>query len=136
MHSFCLIVSLCCVVLASNTAHAKNIVHIQIDDLRTEIGAYNPNHVIHTPNIDKLAKKGVTFDRAYAQQALCNPSRASYMTGRYPDTTQVWNLIDNWRVKHQVRAESASSDANVRSPFSARRAANIRPFLAPRFARR
>ncbi|GMH94149.1 hypothetical protein TrVE_jg12622 [Triparma verrucosa] len=76
---------------------AKNIIHIQIDDLRTEIGAYNPNHVIHTPNIDKLAAQGVTFDRAYAQQALCNPSRASYMTGRYPDTTKIWNLIDNWR---------------------------------------
>ena len=60
---------------------ARNIVHIQIDDLRTEIGAYNPNHPIKTPNIDKLAKRGVVYDRAYAQQALCNPSRASYMTG-------------------------------------------------------
>ncbi|GMI46197.1 hypothetical protein TrCOL_g1448 [Triparma columacea] len=76
---------------------AHNIVHIQIDDLRTEIGAYNPNHPIKTPNIDRLAKKGVVYDRAYAQQALCNPSRASYMTGRYPDTTKIWNLIDNWR---------------------------------------
>ena len=76
---------------------AHNIVHIQIYDLRTEIGAYNPNHPIKTPNIDRLAKKGVAYDRAYAQQALCNPSRASYMTGRYPDTTKIWNLIDNWR---------------------------------------
>jgi iduronate 2-sulfatase len=58
--------------------------------------------VIHTPNIDRLASQGVVFDRAYAQQALCNPSRASYMTGRRPDTTQVWNLYDNWRVLHQT----------------------------------
>ena len=165
----------------------KNIVHIQVDDLRTEIGAYlhSGSHVIHTPNIDRLAEVGiqqydahsastgdvcvcsfahvaltsgpqqdsavsrppvppnvsrfesclfdgggllraphwvtreilrpgrgggragrggavvagsdvpraaqrsVVFDRAYAQQALCNPSRSSYLTGRRPDTTKV-----------------------------------------------
>jgi iduronate 2-sulfatase len=81
-----------------------NIIHIQIDDLRTEIGAYmhNGNHKIYTPNIDRLASRSVVFDRAYAQQALCNPSRASYMTGRRPDTTKIWNLNDNWRAAHQL----------------------------------
>lgn len=78
-----------------------NILHIQVDDLRTEIGAYTTNHEIYTPNIDQLASRGVTFDRAYVQESLCNPSRASYMTGRRPDTTQIWNLDENWRVKHQ-----------------------------------
>jgi len=99
---------------------SRNIVHIQIDDLRTEIGAYNPNHPIHTPNIDRLAKKGVIYDRAYAQQALCNPSRASYMTGRYPDTTKIWNLIDNWRhmgnKNSQVRSDKGGlerSDSSI-----------------------
>lgn len=80
---------------------ARNIVHIIIDDLRNELGTYNPGHPIYTPSIDKLAAEGVTFDRAYAQQAVCNPSRASFMTGRRPDTTRVYNLEDNWRVKHQ-----------------------------------
>ena len=88
--------------LATTTTTPRNLIHIIVDDLRTEIGAYTTSHEIHTPYIDELASRGVTFDRAYAQQALCNPSRASFMTGRRPDTTQVWNLLDNWRVKHQL----------------------------------
>jgi len=92
----------CITVLAiSSCAATPNVLHIIIDDLRTEIGAYNTGHKIYTPNIDELASQGVLFDRAYAQQALCNPSRASFMTGRRPDTTKVWNLNDNWRVQHQ-----------------------------------
>jgi len=83
-------------------AASRNILHIQIDDLRTEVGPYVSTHVIHTPNLDALAEKAVVFDRAYAQQALCNPSRASYMTGRRPDTTEIWNLNDNWRTAHQT----------------------------------
>lgn len=77
-----------------------NIVHIIIDDLRTEIGAYNPGHTVYTPNMDALANEGVLFDRAYAQQALCNPSRASFLTGRRPDATKIYNLKENWRVKN------------------------------------
>ena len=88
-------------VLAS-TGGAHNVIHIVIDDLRTEVGAYTTTHDIFTPAMDRIAARGVTFDRAYAQQALCNPSRASFMTGRRPDTTQIWNLNDNWRVKHQL----------------------------------
>ncbi len=76
---------------------AKNVIHIIIDDLRTELGSYTDTHKIHTPNMDALASRGVTFDRAYAQQALCNPSRASFMSGRYPHTTGVYNLNNNWR---------------------------------------
>ena len=76
--------------------------YVQVDDLRTEIGAYTTSHKILTPNIDSLAARGITFTRAYAQQSLCNPSRASYLTGRRPDTTKIWNLNENWRVKHQT----------------------------------
>lgn len=73
-----------------------NILFIPIDDLRPEIGAYG-NQVIHTPNMDKIAEKGVTFMRAYTQQALCNPSRASLLTGVRPDSLQVWDLNTNFR---------------------------------------
>lgn len=45
-----------------------------------------------TPNLSKLASRGVSFDRAYAQVTVCNPSRNSFMTGRGPDVTQVWNF--------------------------------------------
>lgn len=85
----------------AGASRKKNILHIIVDDLRTEVSSYQPGHPLHTPSIDLLAKQGVSFDRAYAQQAVCNPSRASFMTGRRPDTTGVYNLEDNWRVRHQ-----------------------------------
>ena len=49
-----------------------NILFISVDDLRPELGCYGVEHVI-SPNIDRLATTGVTFTRAYCQQAVCNP---------------------------------------------------------------
>jgi len=73
-----------------------NILFIPVDDLRPELGCYG-NDFIKTPNIDKLAKDGVTFTRTYCQQAVCNPSRASLLTGLRPDSIQVWDLRTNFR---------------------------------------
>lgn len=73
-----------------------NILFIPVDDLRPEFGAYG-NTSILTPNIDRLASQGVTFTRAYCQQAVCNPSRASLLTGLRPDSIQVWDLRTNFR---------------------------------------
>lgn len=73
-----------------------NILFIAVDDLRPELGAYGVK-AVKSPNIDNLAKVGVTFDHAYAQQALCSPSRSSVMTGARPDTTRVWNLATHFR---------------------------------------
>jgi len=76
-----------------------SVIHIIVDDLRPELGAYGvPNR--HTPNIDKLAATGTVFDRAYCQQAVCGPSRSSFLTGRRPDTARVWNFIDSFRTDH------------------------------------
>ena len=78
---------------------AHSVIHIVVDDLRPELGAYGvPNR--HTPNIDRLAAGGVVFDRAYCQQAVCGPSRSSFLTGRRPDTARVWNFIDSFRDDH------------------------------------
>ncbi|WP_438480657.1 sulfatase [Oleiharenicola lentus] len=70
-----------------------NVLFISIDDLRTEIGAYGATRAI-TPNIDKLAARGVKFERAYTQYPLCNPSRASLLTGRYPVTNELYGNRD------------------------------------------
>lgn len=73
-----------------------NVLFIAVDDLRPSIGCYGDEHAI-TPNIDGLATRGLLFNRAYCQVAVCNPSRASLMTGLRPDNLGVWTLPIHFR---------------------------------------
>jgi len=73
-----------------------NILFIAVDDLRPELGAYG-HPEIKSPHIDRLAARGVVFDRAYCQQGVCSPTRSSLLTGTRPDTTKVWDLITHFR---------------------------------------
>lgn len=75
-----------------------NVLFIASDDLRPELGAYG-TPMIQTPNIDKLAARATRFDNAYAQYPVCNPSRTSLLTGRYPTQTGVMNNNDYFRKK-------------------------------------
>jgi arylsulfatase A-like enzyme len=68
-----------------------NVLLIIVDDLKPDLGCYG-NRAVVSPNIDALAKRGVVFERAYCQQAVCAPSRASFLTGLRPDSTKVFDL--------------------------------------------
>lgn len=73
-----------------SAADKPNILFIAVDDLRPELGCYD-SPIAVTPNLDALAKAGLLFNRAYCQQAICRPSRASLMTGSRPETTGLFH---------------------------------------------
>jgi predicted AlkP superfamily pyrophosphatase or phosphodiesterase len=67
----------------------RNVLLIMSDDMRVELGCYGSMFNAKTPNVDALADAGVRFDRNYCQFPLCNPSRASLLTGKNPTKTSV-----------------------------------------------
>ncbi len=71
-------------------AERPNILFIAVDDLRPELGCYGSELAV-TPNLDSIASRGILFERAYCQQAICRPSRASLMTGTRPETTGLFH---------------------------------------------
>ncbi len=76
-----------------------NVLMIVVDDLNDFIGALgNPDAI--TPNIDKLAAKGVVFTNAHCQAPLCGPSRASIMTGLRPSSTGIYGMIADNDIKN------------------------------------
>ena len=91
-----IVLSIVSVQAAEVTAKpSPNVLFIMADDLRAELASYDSPAV--TPNLDRLAKMSVQFDRAYCQQAVCNPSRSSLLTGRRPDTLKIWNNGTHFR---------------------------------------
>ncbi|MEZ6057688.1 MAG: sulfatase [Planctomycetaceae bacterium] len=83
---------------AADDSQRPNVLFIAVDDLRPELKCYGSQQML-TPNLDRLAARGVLFQRAYCQVAVCGASRASLMSGCRPETTQCWDYKTPLRSK-------------------------------------
>ncbi|MGQ1910863.1 sulfatase [Marinifilum sp. RC60d5] len=103
MNKFFIVLFLMLTTLSCEARNEKkgspNVLFIGIDDLRPELGCYGSNIAI-SPNLDKLAGQGLLFNRAYCQEAICGPSRASLMTGIRPETSGVTHNYIRFRDKN------------------------------------
>src|SRR6478736_286207 len=95
-------------VLASSAcaadARRPNVLFLMSDDLNNLLGCYGDS-LAKTPNIDRLAARGVRFDRAYCTFPLCGPSRNSFLTGLYPNST---GILANAQIFRQTIPEHIS----------------------------
>lgn len=75
---------------------AKNVIYILVDDMRPDAAPFGISFM-QTPSLTKLASTGTVFNRTYCNIAVCSPSRNSFLTGKYPHNTVVWNFINHFR---------------------------------------
>lgn len=105
---------------AAVAATRHNVLYFIADDLRPEfLGPYGQMQ-LKTPNVDKLASEGLVFNAAYCQQAVCGPSRASFMTGRRPAHTNVFDNNANFRVSGHDSNGDGSTWVGDFAAFSSR----------------
>ena len=100
--SYLCFLAICCIGLqntcsAQETKPKRNVLLVMTDDCNCDIGCYGHN-LVKTPNIDRLAGKGIRFEKAYCQYPVCNPSRSSMMTGLFPDQTGVLSNAEFFRL--------------------------------------
>lgn len=90
-------------------APQRNVLYIVFDDLRPDLSAYDVPFM-KTPHIQRLADTGLTFERAYCQEAVCSPSRNSFTTGRRPNSTKVWNFINRAQLLRLTQTTPATDN--------------------------
>uniref|UniRef100_A0A182JRP6 Sulfatase N-terminal domain-containing protein n=1 Tax=Anopheles christyi TaxID=43041 RepID=A0A182JRP6_9DIPT len=96
------LLSIICLITLLNEAETQladrpNVLLIILDDFRPAIKYGYGDEKAITPNIDQLVQRGFFFENAFAQQALCAPSRNSMLTGRRPDTVRLYDFYSYWR---------------------------------------
>ena len=98
------------VIVVAKSQKMNNVLYFVVDDFRPEVmAAYGQSQMI-TPNLDSLANSSLTFAHAYCQQAVCGPSRASFMTGRRPKHTNVFDNKQNFRESGVDATNAPGSD--------------------------
>ena len=100
---YALLMALLCTApcVAADAPRRPNVLFIAIDDQNDWLGCLQGHPQVQTPALDTLAKRGTLFTSAHCQAPLCNPSRASLLTGLRPSTTGIYGLTPGIR---QVRA--------------------------------
>ncbi len=91
-----LFIALLCAAPLLHADEKYNVLFIAVDDMNNNLGTYG-HPTVKSPNIDRLAKMGTRFDKAYCQFPLCSPSRTSVMTGLRPDVTKTYDLKYHFR---------------------------------------
>jgi arylsulfatase A-like enzyme len=85
-------------ILRSQAARRPNVLMISVDDWNDWVGALGGHPQVKTPNLDRLARRGVLFTDAHTAAPICNPSRTALMTGRRPSTSGVYDNDQPWRI--------------------------------------
>ena len=89
-----------CGVFAEDPAVSRpNVLFVVFDDLSQRLGCYG-DPVAKSPHLDRLAARGTVFTRAFCQQPICGPSRASFMSGRRPDSLGIWSMTRHLYAAH------------------------------------
>ncbi len=85
--------------LVGQTSDRPDILFISIDDLNDWVGPLAGHPQVHTPNMDRLAERGMVFTEARAPGVLCNPSRTAMMTGLLPSSSGIYGNQPDWRIQ-------------------------------------
>ncbi len=95
---------------------AKNVLYLLVDDLRPQLEPYNQS-TTYTPHVARFAQTATLFTNAYANVAVCSPSRLSFLSGRRPTTTHIYNFIDHIRQARCVDVQSATRWAGASARY-------------------
>src|SRR4029079_2792342 len=116
---------------STNAADAKhpNVLFLIADDLNNLLGCYGDSRA-KTPNIDRLAARGVRFDRAYCAFPLCGPSRNSFLTGLYPNTTSI--LANSQVFRQTIPSQQSMPQAFRNSGYFAARIGKLFHYNVPK----